>query len=101
MPEFVSLATMEVEPVAMVVVKPASLIVATDVADELQFTNVVKFFVLLSEYVPVAVNCCEVPLAMLGLEGVTAMDTRVADVTVTDVTVMVVVPEIVPDVAVI
>ncbi len=29
-----------------------------------------------------AANCCEVPLAMLGLDGVTAIETRVAEVTV-------------------
>jgi len=36
----------------------------------------------LSEKVPVAVNCCVVPLAIEGLAGVTAIDTSVADVTV-------------------
>ncbi len=43
-----------------------------------------------------AVNCCFVPRAMLGLMGVTAMDNSMAGVTVS-----VVVPWIVPDVAVI
>ena len=43
-----------------------------------------------------ATNCCLVPMAMLGLAGVTAMDARVALVTVN-----VVVPEMPPDVAVI
>ena len=41
-------------------------------------------------------NCCVVPLAMLGIDGVTPMDTSVAAVTVS-----VVLPEISPDVAVI
>jgi hypothetical protein len=36
---------------------------------------------VLSEKVPVAVNCLFVPAAMLGLVGVTAMDTSVAEVT--------------------
>src|SRR5208283_3469778 len=36
----------------------------------------------LSEYVPVAVNCCVVPLAIDGLTGVTAIDCSVAAVTV-------------------
>lgn len=49
-----------------------------------------------SEKVPVAVNCWVVPRAILRLVGVTAMDTSEAAVTV-----RVVVPEIVPDVAVI
>jgi hypothetical protein len=38
--------------------------------------------VLLSLYVPVAVNCFVVPLAIEGLTGVTAIDTSVAAVTV-------------------
>ncbi len=42
-----------------------------------------------------AVNCWVVPLAMLGLAGVTARDTSVALVTVS-----VVLPEVLPDVAV-
>ena len=48
----------------------------------------------MSEKVPVAVNCWEVPMAMLELAGVTAMDTSVT-------TVRVVVPVRVPNVAVI
>jgi hypothetical protein len=39
--------------------------------------------VLLSVNVPVAVNCCVTPSAMLGIAGVTAMDTNVAGVMVT------------------
>ena len=42
----------------------------------------VKFCVELSEKVPVAVNCCFVPLAIEGFAGVTAIDTSVAAVTV-------------------
>jgi hypothetical protein len=42
------------------------------------------------------VNCCVVPFTMLGLFGVTAMDTRVAEVTVSEVD-----PDMLPDVAVI
>ena len=51
---------------------------------------------MLSEKVPIALNCCAVPLAMLGIAGMTAMDTRVAPVTVN-----VVAPEMPPNVAVI
>lgn len=40
---------------------------------------------LVSLKVPVAVNCLVVPIAMLGLAGVTAIDTRVALVTVSEV----------------
>ncbi len=39
----------------------------------------------MSENVPVAVNCSFVPEAMLGLAGVTAMETSVAGVTHTQV----------------
>jgi hypothetical protein len=38
--------------------------------------------VLPSEYVPVAVNCCVVPLAIDGFAGATAIDTGVAVPTV-------------------
>jgi hypothetical protein len=38
--------------------------------------------VLLSEYVPVAASCSVVPFAIDGLAGVTAIDTRIAGVTV-------------------
>jgi hypothetical protein len=46
--------------------------------------------------VPVAVNCWLLPKEILGLSGVTSIDTKVANVTV-----RVVLPEIAPDVAVI
>ena len=39
--------------------------VATDVADELQVTDVVRSWVEESEKVPVALNCTFVPVAML------------------------------------
>src|SRR5207247_9688111 len=75
---------------------PALLIVATAVLDELQATWVVRSCVVLSLKVPVAVNCCFVPFAMLGFVGVTAIVDRVAAVTVS-----VVLPETHPKVAVI
>jgi hypothetical protein len=34
--------------------------------------------VVLSEYVPVAVNCCVAPKAILGLAGVTSIEVSVA-----------------------
>ena len=40
------------------------------------------FAVVVSEYVPVAVNCCVVPFATVGFTGVTAIDCSVAAVTV-------------------
>ena len=69
---------------------------ATAAVDEFQVTAVVKFCVVLSEKVPVAVNCWVVPIAILGLPGLIAMETSVAEVTVN-----VVDPEMLPDVAVI
>src|SRR6185369_13706118 len=92
-------AMMVVVPAARAVALPfvpaALLMVAMAVSEELQVTAVVKSCVLLSEYVPVAVNCWNLPMAMLGFAGVTAMDCKVAGVTV-----RVVEPEISPDVAV-
>ena len=55
------------------------LIVATDCDDELQLTKVVSTCVVLSENVPVAVNCSVVPGAMLGFAGVTAIERSVAE----------------------
>jgi len=92
-------AVIVVVPAATGVANPsepaALLIVATPVVDELQVTVVVRFCVVPSENVPVAVNCLVVPLATLGLVGVTAMETSVAAVTV-----RVVDPDMSPDVAV-
>ncbi len=48
--------------------------VATTAAEELHVTVVVMSCVELSEKVPVAVNCCVVPLAIVGLVGVTDID---------------------------
>jgi hypothetical protein len=58
------------------------LIFTTVVSDELQVTVLVIFCVELSLNVPVAVNCCVFPAATDGFAGVTAIDTRVAFVTV-------------------
>jgi hypothetical protein len=92
-------AVIVVEPVATDVARPleptALLMAATPVVDELQVTAVVRFCVVLSEYVPVAANCWVVPKAMLGLMGVTVMNTSVAEVTVS-----VVDPDMLPDIAV-
>ena len=48
--------------------------VATEVVAEAQVTWLVRFWVELSEKVPVAVNCWVCPLATLGFAGVTAID---------------------------
>jgi hypothetical protein len=65
------------------------LIVATVVAEELQLTDVVRFCVLPSLYVPVAVNCRVVPATIEGLVGVTASEVSVeAGVMVTEAVVL-------------
>ena len=71
-------------------------IVATPSADDDQITDVVRSWVVASVKTPVAVNSCVVPFAMLGSGGVTSMESRVADVTVS-----VVVPVSAPKAAVI
>ena len=70
------------EPAATPVARPLLLTVAVDVLDELQVTCVVIFWVVESEYVPVAVYCWLLPAARLAVAGVTAMEDRVAAVTV-------------------
>ena len=93
-------ALIVVEPAATDVANPlepaALLMAATAASDELQVTVVVRSCVVLSENVPVATNCWFEPLTMLGLIGVIAMDTSVAEVTVT-----VVDPDVLPHFAVI
>src|SRR5437773_5282149 len=95
-----SVAVIVVVPAATDVARPcdppALLIVATAVLDELQVTWLVRSCVVQSLKVPVAVNCCVVPFAMLGSVGVTSIVDRVAAVTVS-----VVLPETPPKVAVI
>jgi hypothetical protein len=76
------------------VARPALVIVAADVFDEVQVTELVRSVVLLSEYVPVAWNCTVVPAGAEEFAGVTAMDTSVAAVTVS-----VVQPVTLPEVA--
>src|SRR6266478_1851567 len=81
-------------PVPAAVASPAVLLLATVALSEVQVTELVRFCVLVSLNVPVAVNCWVVPLGIEGLAGVTAMDTSVAAVTVS-----VVEPVTLPDVA--
>jgi hypothetical protein len=83
-------------PAARALAKPLAVIVAVAGVAELQATLAVRFWVLPSLNVPVAVNCCVSPLATDGLTGVTAIDCRVAAATV-----RVVEPVTTPDVAVI
>lgn len=72
-------------PAATPVANPPAVIAATPVVCDVQVTELVKFCVELSENVPVAVNCRVVPLAIDGFAGVTAIETSVAEVTVSTV----------------
>ena len=83
-----------VVPAFKAVAKPAALIVAVTVVVETQVTEFVRFCVLLSLYIPVAVNCCEVPFAIEGLAGAIAIDTSVGTLTVKTIA-----PLIAPEVA--
>jgi hypothetical protein len=59
-------------PVATAVANPLAAMVATLVLDDAHVAELVRSFVLLSEYIPVAVNCCVVPAAIDAEAGVTA-----------------------------
>jgi hypothetical protein len=91
-------AVIVVEPAATAVANPFDpavvLKVATPVLDELQAAVVVRFWVLPSEKDPVAVNCWVVPGARFAVAGVIASEMSVAGVTV-----IVIDPEIFPNVA--
>jgi len=82
---FPEVALIVVVPWAMLVARPALLMVATAVPLEFQVTEFVRSCVLLSLNVPVAVNCWVFPAAITGFAGFTAMETSVAGVTVSDV----------------
>src|SRR6202030_802743 len=75
-------AWMVVIPVPTAVARPATLIVATVTAEELHVAVLLRFCVIQSLTVPVAVNCCVPPFGTEGFAGVTAIDTSVAAVTV-------------------
>jgi hypothetical protein len=80
-----NVAVMFVLPSATAVANPVLLMVAIVVLDELQIADAVKFCVLLQapdDNVPVAVNCCIVPLGILALTGATAIDDTSDEVSV-------------------
>lgn len=98
---------MVVVPVVTPVARPVLLIVAVTVLLEVQLTRLVTFPAFEpSLNVAVAVNCCCVPLLMVGLAGATVMlpicllatvnGTPVA-MTLPDFAVIVVVPSVVPE----
>ena len=59
------------------VAKPVPLILAMPLEEELQATLELMSFDDPSLYLPVAVNCCVAPKAMVDPEGVTAIDVKV------------------------
>ena len=70
-------AVIVVLPTAMAIAAPETLMVATAVLDDSQFAVAVRFFVVPSLYIPVAVNCWVVPKPMDGLEGVAVIEVSV------------------------
>jgi len=75
-------AVIVVVPAEAAVAKPVLLTVATDGSDELQMTCVVISNLVVSEYVPVALNCWVAPTSIVGSTGLTTMTDRVAEFTV-------------------
>lgn len=76
-------AVIEVVPAPKPVARPElAPMVATELFEEAQTTAELMSWMLVSLYVPVAVNHCEVPCATVALGGITAMDFRDAEVTV-------------------
>ena len=90
------IAEMVVVPPPVPVARPPLEIVATPCDEELQFTVLVRFCVLPSVYDPVAVNCLVLPKGIVGIAGVTVIESKAAGVTVN-----VVEPLIDPELAVI
>ncbi len=64
-------AVMVVAPSATLLANPAAVMVAILLAEEPHVTEDVMSFVLWSEYLPVAVNCCFNPRAIEGVFGLT------------------------------
>jgi len=87
-------AVIVTEPRLRPVPSPLTVIDTIELSVELQVTELVMSCFVLSEKVPVAVNCCTVPSGMETLTGVTTIETRKALVTVSDA-----VPETLPEVA--
>jgi hypothetical protein len=69
---------MVADPCALLVAMPDAETVAAAAFDELHVAELVRFLVLWSLYVPVAVNCWLAPAGTEGVPGVTAIDCKVA-----------------------
>jgi hypothetical protein len=76
------LALIVVVPVEALVASPFDLMVATVTSDEVQATWTVILTTELSVNVPWAANSCDDPKLIVGLLGVTAIEVKVAVVTV-------------------
>ncbi len=74
-------AVMFAVPMPTLCASPPLLIVAVETVSDDHVVVLVRFCVLPSVYVPVAVNCSLVPSAIDGVAGVTAIDTSAAVVT--------------------
>ncbi len=85
-------------PAATDVARPLLVIVATATWDELQVTWVLISKLVPSENAPVAVNCWVIPAGVLGVLGLSGL--KDTEVRVAEITVMVVVPEMFPEAAV-
>jgi hypothetical protein len=81
-------------PTPRPVATPLALIEATAALAEFQVAEFVRSCVLLSVYVPVAVNDCVSPLPIEALLGATAMDFRVGAVTVSTAVLLVMLPDV-------
>jgi hypothetical protein len=75
-------AVMVVVPTETAKATPVLSIVATVISDEVQVTCVVILTFVPLLYVPMALNCTMAPTGILGLTGITAMEDRVAEITV-------------------
>jgi hypothetical protein len=75
-------AEMVTAPGAMAVIRPVLLMVATEGSEELQLTCSVTSKQVPSEYLAVAINCSLMPTGMLRISGVTDMEDRIAEFTV-------------------
>src|SRR6266852_2146704 len=80
-------------PASIPTVIPDESIVAIELFEDDQVTELTKFCALLSVNVPVAMNCRLLPTATIAVFGVTAIDTTVAGVTLS-----VAEPEMLPEV---
>jgi hypothetical protein len=63
-------------PVLTPLTKPVLLTAATAEFDDIQLVISVRFWVLPSLYIPVAVNCSVLPSGIAGSLGLTAIDTK-------------------------